>query len=222
MQCRYCDRKCKSKQSLSNHEIRCKLNPNRITPPPKSEAWLNAMKRRRGRGTNQYTKAKELGVEYVVSDETREKLRKSALKHNATYWTPENRDKHSEVMKQAVLNNPDSYSASNVSGRVKMYEYEGFQLKGTWELVVAKSLVECNIEFSNDIKPIPYEYNGKEHLYFPDFYLPEYDLYIEVKGYERDRDICKWKVVDNLIVLRDCDIKSLKNGVKISHLLSKE
>ena len=37
------------------------------------------------------------------------------------YWTPETRAKHSELMKQIVVNNPTSYYAGN-QGRAKTYE----------------------------------------------------------------------------------------------------
>lgn len=28
---------------------------------------------------------------------------------------------------------------------------------------------------------VPYEYEGKRHFYYPDFYLPEYDMIVEIK-----------------------------------------
>ena len=37
-------------------------------------------------------------------------------------------------------------------------------------------------------------------------------MYIEVKGYERERDRCKWAAVDNLIVIKANDIKKIKEG----------
>lgn len=33
--------------------------------------------------------------------------------------------------------------------------------------------------------------------YTPDFYLPDLDLYIEVKGYETDKDRSKWSQFTN-------------------------
>lgn len=44
------------------------------------------------------------------------------------------------------------------------------------------------------------------------FYLPELDLYIEVKGYERERDLAKWKVVPNLRVFKLKEINAIKNN----------
>ena len=49
-------------------------------------------------------------------------------------------------------------------------------------------LNENNINWTNKIdEEFYYEWGGKVRRYYPDFYLPDYDFYIEVKGYERDR-----------------------------------
>lgn len=101
-------------------------------------------------------------------------------------WTDDQKAQHSDLMKKVVIDNPESYSASNVSGRVKSYNYNGLVLKGQWELLVAKKLHSEEIKFTNKIDPIPYVWKetNKVHLYFPDFYLSDYDIFIEVKGYE--------------------------------------
>ena len=44
-------------------------------------------------------------------------------------------------------------------------------------------------------KPLKYFLNDKQHLYFPDFYLPETDEYIEIKGYMWPKDEIKMKQV---------------------------
>lgn len=215
MNCKYCNKECKNLNSLRQHEIRCKHNPERL-----SIAKNFSNKGRRG--SNQHTKAKERGEKFEVSLETRSKLSLATKKQSEAMWTDEQREKHSIAMKKAVLENPESYSKSNVSGRVKMYEYDGKTFKGTWELEVAKSLSVSCIEYTNDVTPIPYVFEGREHLYFPDFYIPSFDLYIEVKGYERDRDLAKYSSLSNLIVLREEDINRIKRGDSITEWLCKE
>ena len=146
-----------------------------------------------------------------LSESTRKKISENSRRQMTEFYKDDkNKDLWSDKMLKAVRDNPDSYSKSNVSGRVKMYEINDTQVKGTWELEVAKFLNENNIKWTNDIKGINYYWEGKNRLYFPDFYLPESDMYIEVKGYERERDIAKWKVVDNLIIIRDKEIKEMK------------
>lgn len=52
--------------------------------------------------------------------------------------------------------------------------------------------------------------NNGWHLYFPDFYLPDYNLYVEVKGYETERDRCKWAVVKNLLTIKQKELIMIK------------
>ena len=60
-------------------------------------------------------------------------------------------------------------------------------------------------------------------MYFPDFYLEDLNLYIEVKGYERERDLTKWKVVNNLLVIKKSDISLIKeNRFQINANLAQE
>jgi len=127
-------------------------------------------------------------------------------------WSKEQREKLSISMKAAVLQNPESYTASNVCGRVKIEEYKGEKFHGKWEVEVAIWLDKENIKWIRQIEPKNYYWNNGWHLYFPDFYLPDYDLYIEVKGYETERDRCKWSVVPNLVVLKNKEIKMIREN----------
>ena len=83
----------------------------------------------------------------------------------------------------------------------------------TFPMMIASILATANKTidaFKSGVQLIhifEYEWENKIHLYFPDFYLPDYDIYIEVKGYERERDRCKWKVVPNLLVLKKKEIE---------------
>lgn len=171
--------------------------------------------------SNQFIKAKELGLDnLVVSQETKNKIsNKMSLYNKNNPWSEERKLNFSKVMQKAVENNPQSYSSKNVCGRTKMFNFiDSYscktKLNGRWELLVATFLNECNIKWTNIIQQgFKYEWNNKEHLYFPDFYLPELDLYIEVKGYERDRDRCKWKALNNLIIVKQKEIKIIKGLV---------
>jgi hypothetical protein len=210
MNCSFCGKLCRHTNDLKKHELFCKRRS-----PEQRQSFLNK------KCSNGAKKAKELGVPYIVSEETRRKTSEFMKRRNATDWTPEKRVRHSTIMRNAVMNNPDSYSKNNVVGRVKNIEYNGQLLKGAWEVIVAKALDDEQIKWTNDITPFNYFFEGKWHLYFPDFYLPDYDVYIEVKGYERERDRAKWTVVRNLLIIKAAQIKLLKQGHKISNLISK-
>lgn len=115
----------------------------------------------------------------------------------------------SQKMKQVVADNPLSYSSHNVCGRSKKVVYNGNKFHSTWEVNVAIWLDAHEVIWQRDVTPIPYQWNDRWHLYFPDFYLPDFDLYVEVKGYETERDLCKWEALkDRLIVVRNNDIEN--------------
>ena len=150
--------------------------------------------------------------------EEKEQKRLRSIEINKAYWTPERKAEQSARMKKIVLENPDSYSKSNVSGRVKMYEVIDSngptKVKGLWELKVAHWLNDNNIRWTNTIEPYKYYYNNNWHLYFPDFLLLDTNVLIEVKGYQTDRDLAKWQSVDKkLIVLRKKDMLSLEKSI---------
>jgi hypothetical protein len=211
MECKFCNKECKNGNSLRNHERLCKLNLNRQNIKSNFISYNEKLKNGLvvKENKNQYIKAKLEGREIFISDETRKKLSEN---NKGNKLNEEQKIRHKEAMKRAVLNNPESYTASNVSGRTPIIEYNGFKLKGTWELEVAKWLDRNDIKWTNKLKPFEYEWENSTHLYFPDFYLVEFDRYIEVKGFERERDRCKWKVVKDLIIIKKDDIKKIKNN----------
>ena len=209
MECVYCKKTCKNDNSLRNHQRLCKLNPNRQILVSNFIKWNEKVSKGLAKGSNQHIKAKESGTIVVVSEETRQKISK---KSKGRKLTPEQIERHRIAMKRAVLQNPNSYTANNVSGRTPIIEYNGFKLKGTWELETAKWLDKNNIKWTNIIDGFEYDWNGSKHLYYPDFYLTEIDYYIEVKGYERERDRAKWKVVNNLIIIKKNEIDMIKNN----------
>jgi len=183
---------------------------------PEPKYCCRACFNKHGHHGNQHTKAVEEGRTVEISAETRAKLSASARKASETFWTTERRQIHSRYMRQTVEKYPSSYCAANVNGRVKKIYYGNSILTGKWELYTAKLLDACGITWTNQIEPIPYIWNGTTRHYFPDFYLPEYDLYIEVKGHQHqpDRDQCKWKAMGGkLAVLRAEDIAGIANGV---------
>ena len=150
-----------------------------------------------------------------IQKPTEEGLKRSIEKGRHWYqnggWTPERRQKQSRAMKKAVLDNPDSYTANNVCGRVKIETYNGEKFHGKWELLVAKWLDQHSVKWNRKVIPLDYFWNDGWYLYFPDFYLPDLDLYIEVKGYETHRDRCKWSVLAGKIsVLKSAEIKFVR------------
>lgn len=207
--CSYCERICKNNNGLQNHQRVCKLNENRqisyLEKLSNDGKTINTTK------SNQYIKAKLLGLaKPEISDETRQKISASS---KLRFWSDERKAEHSLTMKKAVLDNPLSYSSNNVCGRVKITEYNGEKFHGSWEVIVAKWLDDNNILWERNTESFPYFWEGSIHQYFPDLYLPTKDVYLEIKGYERDRDLAKWyNFPKKLVILKANEIKAIQNN----------
>lgn len=201
--CKFCNKECKNDNSLRNHQRLCKSNP---VAQSTSEALTKAREvRRLLPPSNQYIK----GTAKPLSAETRKKMSEASKN---IIWTEERKSKHSLIMRKAVLENSDSYTSSNVCGRVKVEEYKGEKFHGKWEIEVAKWLDANGIKWDRKVEPIDYFWNNKIHLYYPDFYLPELNLYIEVKGYETERDRCKWSALSNLVIIKKSEIALIREN----------
>lgn len=215
MNCKYCNKEIKNKGSLVVHEkYYCQMNEFRSYKKSNFVDYLEKIRNGEAKKkyTNQYDKAKLNGDVYVMNEESRRKI---SEKSKNQVWDIERRKRHAVSMKNAVISNPLSYSAHNVCGRTKKIDYGGTKLTGTWELEVAMFLDRKNIRWTNIINPFQYFWDGKTRNYFPDFYLDEYDLYIEVKGNQTDRDVAKWSVVKNLMIIKKSEIYNLKDGVDL-------
>ena len=215
MICEYCGKQCKNLNSKRQHEIRCKLNPNKIDTSYVSDFWKQYNEDLKcgkiiKQYTNQYTKAEKLGLDKPkLSEETRRVIGEKTMKIK---WPEDKKKQHSDIMKKVARENPNSYSSSNVNGRVKKVNYNGIILDSSWELIVAEFFDKNDIIWERPNVGIEYEWNNDIHIYYPDFYLPEFDLYIEVKGYKRERDQYKWNSISNLLVIGKDEIELVRNN----------
>ena len=199
MICQYCSKSAKSLNSKIQHEIRCKENPNGVKVKP-SYGMLGK------KGANQYT----YGA--VMSEKTKSKISKATTLQNIKRWSdPDNKIKHSTAMKKAVENNPESYSSSN-RGRTKQIIVDGIKLQGQWEVDFYQWAKNQGLQPKRPTESFSYEWNGTRS-YFPDFYIESLDMYIEVKGYETDRDRAKWSTFPKkLRIIKEAEIKQIKQG----------
>lgn len=218
MKCLYCDKYCKNNNSLIQHQIRCKLNSDKIKVISNFILFNKNVKEKKIKKTysNQYTKAEKLGyAKPEMSEKSKEKIRQAAKKQK---WTKERRDNLSKSMQKAVDDYPESYNNSGVFKRYKRYNVidslgNNISLIGTYELEMSKYLDRHNIKWTKIIKEkIYYFYEDKKRRYFPDFYIIDYNFYIETKGYIKNinKEISKWSSVINLLVLMKDDIELIK------------
>lgn len=91
----------------------------------------------------------------------------------------------------------------------KTFEYNGVLLESSYELILAKDLDNHNIAWNRPKRLKWIDNSGKQRHYTPDFYLPEFDIYLDPKN-------------DYLIKIDSEKVRlcSIQNNVKI-HVLNK-
>jgi hypothetical protein len=96
---------------------------------------------------------------------------------------PEIRKLYAEKTKNAWKNG--KFDGVNV-GQCKWFEYkhsdgQSYKVQGTWELAFIKWLDENKLEFLCHKKWIPYDLNGEIKNWYPDFWVKEWNSYVDVK-----------------------------------------
>lgn len=102
------------------------------------------------------------------------------------------------------------------AGRCKKYKHTSpvagtVSLDGTWELAVAAWLDKQGYTWLRNTKRFSYTHpNGKQSWYTPDFWVEEFQSFVEIKGHETDLDRCKWaQFTEPLIVWKRTELREL-------------
>ena len=188
--CKYCNKSCKNINSLKQHERLCKLNPDRCESP-----FVKFNKQRRHAWNKGLTKDTDVRVkrnaESVSKSYTtgKSKVWCKGLSKETDYRIKQLSEKISNTILEHVKNN----NWHNSFGKSKIVEYNGIKFHGTWEVEFAKFLTKHHIKWERPVEKFEYPFYNKTHYYTPDFYLPDLDLFIEIKGYPTERDFNKWE-----------------------------
>jgi len=193
--CKHCKEKFdvsdKPKGWMANHSRWCNSNPKRDYYSKN----LNKARAAKNNFNNQYT----YGA--FCSEETREKIRKASTGRQHT-------EESKKLMRQKALESPHRRLVRNI------IEYNGVKLDSSWELSLAKRLDALGIRW---IRPDPIPWVDKDnirHNYFPDFYLVDYDMYLDPKNpqavkVQKEKLDVLTKTYDNIIILyslEECEI----------------
>lgn len=151
-----------------------------------TEAGVNHAKKLIGhKSGNQYT----VDPNRKMSQPEKERLRNGSL---GVLWSEERIQQHAERCKKnnIYLNLVKSWKPyTKLDGTI-------VNLQSSYEVKVAQSLDEQQIDW---IRPsyITYIQDDVEKRYYPDFYLPDYDLYLDPKNdYLIENDIEKIRLVE--------------------------
>lgn len=212
--CVYCDQEFdiadKPSGWMANHTRWCLQNPKRKEYIDKLKSTnidlMNEAKKISGK-TNRYSKAKIEGYEPAKYDSPLKG--KPGRKH-----TEATKNKLSEIAR----NSPHRRLKKNV---IKYTHINGdvITLDSNWEFELAKRLDILNIEWVRPDPLIWKDKDGLNHHYFPDFYLPEYNIYLDPKNpyaikIQKEKLDILMNMYDNIHILHS--IEECKNYVPVT------
>lgn len=218
--CKYCGKQCKNLNSLKQHEVRCKQNPNAKNVGDNLLLYREKIKSgeitvwNKGLTKDSDERVKKQGQTY------HKKYANGEIKSwcvGLTKETDERIKKYSSKISETIsskIEDSDWHCQSK-----KRIEYNDNVFDSDWEFEFVKFLDAHNIKWIRKISPFIYIYKNSEHRYFPDLYLPDHDLYIEIKGRCTEKDKAKWDQFDKKIDiyflkdLKKLDIDYFKNIV---------
>lgn len=166
MTCQYCNKICKNKNSKTNHERFCDLNPNKVEHP---RGML-------GKSSNKKGKTKYNDSSLMKQSIT---MKKRIASGEVIGWTGR---KHSEETKQKLSLIACERLAKH-SKYSKNTEYKpGIILESSFEVMLAEILDSMSIEWQKVRTGYIWNDNGKIRRYIPDFYLPKYNIFLDPKN----------------------------------------
>lgn len=160
LKCGFCLKVCKNKNSLAQHQIRCSKNPDKL-PSTLPQRPITSWNKGLTKETDERVRANG------------EKISKALIGRKGTPRTDEEKEHLSKI---AVKRGLGGFNMRN-----KRILYKGVLLDSSYEVVVAESLDFNNIKWERP-KRFSYYVKDKKRYYTPDFYLPEYNIYLDPKN----------------------------------------
>lgn len=133
------------------------------------------------------------------SKEIKKKIADSNKNHNTWELLDEHQTKEAKRKLRQAINKRYEEGWEPKAGRCKKIKYNSpiagtVYLDGKWEYDVAQWLDSQGLDWIRNKKKFKYmNPNGDQSNYTPDFWVDEWKAYIEVKGYETEKDRCKWR-----------------------------
>lgn len=184
LNCIYCEKLCKNKNSLAQHECRCKLNPNKYSV-------VNNFGSYSANGCTAWNKGltKETDIRVARYAKT------FSTNYQAGLFTITNRSADPEVrakLRKAALDNIQSGKVIPIChARGHKGYYNGIWCDSSWELAFVIYCISNKIPVMRNFDRFEYNFGGNTHIYVPDFYLPDTQQYVEIKGYKDKKAIAK-------------------------------
>ena len=234
--CKFCGKECKNKNSLVQHEIRCKENPQRIVIHI-SQAGINAMllyNSQNGVWNKGLTKETSKSIQKGI-DTFHKHLADGSIKlSSGTASTPENEQKRKEKisnsMQLAVKEGRHKTSCNSGSGYksyIQIFDQIYF-LRSSYELIYSYYLAINKIKFEIESIRVQAVENPYRKIFISDFYIPAENKIVETKGWETEKDLYEKQSFEKegynfqLINGKEIDIikKKLINYIDIEYILN--
>lgn len=119
--------------------------------------------------------------------------------------TPEKEVERKRKISQAMKNNPEAGGYRAGSGRGKSGWYKNIHCDSTWELAFLIYHMDHNLYIERCKERRIYTFEGKDHVYIPDFLTR--DGIVEIKGYKSEQWEAKISQNPDIKVLYFDDIK---------------
>jgi hypothetical protein len=194
--CKYCSISFESfgRAERANHTRWCIQNPKR----PEYVAKNNASQLQ----TAASIKKRTAGIKKAWEDG-----KYDHVDHSSAGW--QHTDKTKEILRQKALASPHRRLVRSVRSYTQK-DGTVVQLDSAWEEALAKRLDATGVTWSRPPAIKWIDAQGTQRNYFPDFYLPNYDMFLDPKNpyaikAQIDKIKCLTEQVKNLIILKSLD-----------------
>ena len=204
--------KCKHcKQDFKNFSASQKANHSRwCDKNPKKDFYNKNTSIMRAGITEESVKKRNLGISQAHKNGSYKDVPMKALNTKKQKGNLNHTNATKELIREKALASPHRRLVRSIREYVKL-DGTVVLLDSSWEEILAKRLDEIFVEWIRPETPIRYFGNdGKQHNYFPDFYLPKYDVYLDPKNpmamiAQKDKIEVLENMMTNLIVLKSLD-----------------
>lgn len=209
--CKYCGKICVGRNSLRNHERLCRKNPERKLITYEKCGPIDGFNKSGTRIAWNKGKTKDTDervLQYSCTLKTG--WAEGKYKNKFSHHTEETKHKIS-----AIIKNICSTRNYSLCGKGKRGIYHNIMCQSSWELAYVIYQEDHNVTFERNSKGFSYIYKDEERTYYPDFYLPDSNTYVEIKGYYDSKTKSKVEQFDgNLVVLQLSEMKPILEYVE--------
>ena len=200
LSCEYCGKLCKNHNSWRNHSRLCKLNPQRQLTTYEKYGEIAGFNNSGRIPWNKGLTAETSESVANIQQKLQFKYQTGELVAYQPMNDPDVRLKHKESMKKAYAN-----YTKRTPGKFKYGWYNGIWCDSSWELAYLLYCLDNNIVIQRNKLGFSYFWEDSIHTYFPDFYLPDTNTYVEIKVYRSDRDDAKISQFTETLLVVDAE-----------------